>query len=87
MMGLTLAGSGVSCENLRRFSTPAFRERLDHLGRIVAHPDLYAHLIAGNHHTDKLMTSYRKNLDELEALLHNGNAAALVKMIKKIPFS
>jgi len=33
------------------------------------------------------MISYRKNLDELEALLHNGNAAALVKMIKKIPFS
>ena len=85
MMGLTMAGSGVSCEDLRRFSTPAFRERLDHLGRVSAHPDLYAHLIAGNHHTGKLLlTSYRKNLDELEALLHNGDVAALTKMIKSM---
>lgn len=84
MMGLTMAGSGVSGEDLRRFSTPALRERLDHLGRIVAHPDLYAHLIAGNPHTDKLMTSYRNNLNELEALLHNGDAAALTKMIKSM---
>jgi len=84
MLGLTLAGSGVSPEELRRFSTPVFRERLDHLSRISAHPDLYAHLIAGNPHTDKLLTSYMKILDELLALLHSGDAAALEKMIKKI---
>jgi len=82
MMGLTLAGSSVSLEELRCFSTPVFRERLDHLSRIIAHPSLYAHLIAGNHHTDKLLASYRKNLDELQALLHSGDVAALTKMIK-----
>lgn len=84
IMGLTLAGSGVSPEELRRFSTPVFRERLDHLNRVVAHPDLYAHLIAGNPHTDKILTSYRKIIDEFLALLRNGNAAALTKMIKRI---
>jgi prephenate dehydrogenase len=84
MLGLTIAGSGVSPEELRRFSTPVFRERLDHLSRITAHPDLYAHLIAGNHHTDKILTSYRNNLDELQALLPSGDIAALTKMIKKI---
>lgn len=84
MLGLTLAGSGVSPEELRRFSTPVFRERLNHLSRIIAHPDLYAHLIAGNPHTDKLMTSYRKNLDELQTLLPSSDVAALTKMIKKI---
>ena len=87
MMGLTLSGSGVSPEELRRFSTPVFRERLDHLGRIIAHPDLYAHLIAGNPHTDKLMTSYRNNLDELQALLPSGDVAALTKIIENIKFS
>ena len=84
VMGLTLAGSGVSPEELRSFSTPAFRDRLDHLSRIIVHPDLYAHLIAGNPHTDKLMTSYRKNLDELQALLSSGDVGALTKMIKKM---
>jgi len=84
MLGLTLAGSGVSPVELRRFSTPVFRERLDNLNRVVAHPDLYAHLISGNPHTDKLLTSYRKILDELLALLRSGDAAALTKMIKRI---
>jgi len=83
-LGLTLAGTGVSSEELRAFSTPAFRERLAHLGRITAQPDLYAQLIAGNRHTDKLMTSYRKNLDELQALLHGGDIAAVTEMIRKI---
>ncbi|MCX5828854.1 MAG: prephenate dehydrogenase/arogenate dehydrogenase family protein [Deltaproteobacteria bacterium] len=84
MMGLTLAESGVSPEELRRFSTPVFRERLDHLDRIIAHPGLYAHLIAGNPHTDKLLTSYRKNLGELLAFLQSGDVAALTKMIKSL---
>jgi prephenate dehydrogenase len=87
MLGLTMAGSGVSPEELRRFSTPVFRERLDHLSRIIAHPDLYAHLIAGNHHTDKLLTSYRNNLNELQELLPSGDVAALTKMIKNINFA
>ncbi len=84
VMGLTLDGSGISPEDLRCFSTPAFRERLDHLSRITAHPDLYAHLIADNPHTDKLLTLYRNNFDELEALLHGGDVPALTKMIKKM---
>jgi len=84
MLGLTLAGSDVSPEELRRFSTPIFRERLDHLNRIVAHPDLYAHLIAGNPHTDKILVSYRKILDELLTLLRSGDVVALMKMIEKM---
>jgi prephenate dehydrogenase len=86
-MGLTLAGSGVSPEDLKRFSTPVFRERIDHLNRITAHPDLYAQLIAANPHTDKLMISYRKNLDDIQALLHSGDVAALTKLIENIKFS
>jgi len=84
MLGLTLAGSGVSPEELRRFSTPVFRERLDHLRRIITHPDLYAHLVADNPHTGKLLDSYRKNLDELHSLLPIGDVAALTKMIKNM---
>jgi len=87
VMGLTLAGTGVSPEDLRCFSTPAFRERLDHLSRIIAHPDLYARLIADNPHADKLLTLYRNNFDELEALLHGGDVPALTKMIKNMNFS
>ncbi len=84
MLGLTMAGSGVSPQELRRFSTPVFRERLDHLSRISTHPDLYAHLIAGNPNTDKLLTSYGNNFNELQTLLSSGDVAALTKMIKKI---
>ncbi|HAJ26509.1 MAG TPA: prephenate dehydrogenase/arogenate dehydrogenase family protein [Syntrophus sp. (in: bacteria)] len=84
VLGLTMAESGVSPEELRRFSTPALRERLDHLGRIFAHPDLYAHLIADNPHTDKFLSLYGKNLDELRGLLHSGDMAAVTKMIKSM---
>jgi prephenate dehydrogenase len=84
VIGLTLVGTGISPEDLRRFSTPAFRERLDHLGRITAHPDLYAHLIAANPHADKLLTLYRNKFDALAALLPGGDVDALTKMIKNI---
>jgi prephenate dehydrogenase len=84
VMGLTLAGSGISLDDLGCFSTPVFRERCEHLSRMVAHPELYAHLIADNPYTDKLLISYRKNLDELLASLHGGDVADLIKMIKKI---
>jgi prephenate dehydrogenase/chorismate mutase/prephenate dehydrogenase len=84
MMGLTLAGSGVSAEELRRFSTPVFRERLDHLDRVVANPGLYARLIAGNPYITNLLASYRQNLDELQTLVHSADAGALTKTIKEI---
>lgn len=84
VLGLTLTESGVSPEELRRFSTPALRERLDHLSRVIAHPDLYAHLIADNPHTDKFLSLYGKNLDELRVLLHSGDMAAVTKMIKNM---
>jgi prephenate dehydrogenase len=81
MLGLTLAGQGVSLEELQRFSTPLFRDRLDHLNRIISHPELYAGLIAGNPRTGNLLSLYERNLAELQGLIRQGDINALKERI------
>ena len=81
MLGLTLEGQGVSMEELQRFSTPLFRGRLDHLERIISHPDLYAGLIAGNPRTGNLLSLYERNLAELQGLIRQGDINALKERI------
>lgn len=81
MLGLTLTGQGVSREELQRFSTPLFRERLDHLDRIISCPELYAGLIAGNPRTGNLLSLYERNLAELQGLIRQGDINALKERI------
>jgi prephenate dehydrogenase len=81
MLGLTLAGQDVSLEELQRFSTPLFRDRLDHLNRIISHPELYAGLIAGNPRTGNLLSLYERNLAELQGLICQGDINALKERI------
>lgn len=84
MLGLTLTGQGVSLEELQRFSTPLFRERLDHLNRIISHPELYAGLIAGNPRTGNLLSLYERNLAEMQGLIRKGDINALKERINRM---
>ncbi|HOF04493.1 MAG TPA: prephenate dehydrogenase/arogenate dehydrogenase family protein [Syntrophales bacterium] len=83
-LGLAIAAAGIDPEELRRFSTPVFRERLDHLHRLLSHPDLYAHLIAGNPYGKKAINSCVEHLEGLRAAVGRGDAAALAERLRAI---
>jgi len=84
VLGLSVATAGIEPEELRHFSTPVFRERLDHLHRLFSQPDLYAHLIAGNPYGKKLIISAINNLEALLAPVREGDAATLAKQLRAI---
>jgi len=81
-LGLAIAAGGVSMEELRRFSTPVFRDRLEHLHRLFSHPDLYAHLIAGNPYGEKAIEASRQHLEALLATVRDGDPAALAALLR-----
>ncbi|HNY73202.1 MAG TPA: prephenate dehydrogenase/arogenate dehydrogenase family protein [Syntrophales bacterium] len=86
-LGLSVAAAGIEPEELRRFSTPVFRERLDHLHRLLSHPDLYAHLIAGNSYGKKSIISTINHLEALLAPVRGGDTAALAAQLRAISAS
>jgi prephenate dehydrogenase len=83
-LGRAIATAGIEPEELRHFSTPVFRERLDHLQRLLSHPDLYAHLIAGNPYGKKAINSCMDHLEELLATVQGGDAAPLAERLRTI---
>ncbi|MDI9570531.1 MAG: prephenate dehydrogenase/arogenate dehydrogenase family protein [Pseudomonadota bacterium] len=84
VLGRAIAAAGIAPEELRDFSTPVFRNRLDHLQRLLSHPDLYAHLIAHNPYGKSAIISNICHLEDLLAPVREGDAAALEDRLRAL---
>jgi len=83
-LGLAVTTANIDSEELWNFSTPVFRERLDHLQRPLRNPDLYAQLIAGNPYGGKAIQSCMDHLAGLLATVATGDTAALAARLRAI---
>jgi len=84
-LGLALKETGLSLEELERFSTPVSRLKLALIEKVFSkNPRLYAEIIASNPHVPGMLRLYEKALAGLKAPVEEGNAEELEKIIKGV---
>jgi prephenate dehydrogenase len=88
-LGMALAGTEITPAEIRKFSTPIFRTKLEIIKKVFTEsPDMYVDIIMGNPQTVKMLDIYEKALKEIGAKVKSGNQAkakeAIAKMSKKL---
>ncbi len=87
-MGLALRETGISREELEKFSTPVFRTKLALIDRIIHNnPRLYAEIITANPHSPEIFALYEKVLSQLKPPVDAGDADALEVLLKEFKVS
>jgi len=82
-LGLALKETGLSLEELERFSTPVSRLKLALVEKVFSkNPRLYAEIIASNPHVPGMLRLYEEALSRLKAAVEDGDAEALEKIIR-----
>lgn len=83
-LGMTIAATHASPEELDRFSTPALRTKMEIVKKVFAEsPELYADIITRNPDTAKIIALYEKTLADIRALTESGDAAKLKEALEK----
>ncbi len=76
----SLRESGISASELKSFSSPVYRARVDFAARILAQdPELYLHIAMGNPKTVAVLKRYRQGLDELISAIAKKDHAKFLK--------
>ncbi|HMK65561.1 MAG TPA: prephenate dehydrogenase/arogenate dehydrogenase family protein [Thermodesulfobacteriota bacterium] len=84
LLGLTLGRSGVDLEELKQFTTPIFKTKLDILKKIFSsNSRLYAEIITGNRHIGPVLSGYAESLAELRKIIDLGDGEKVQKRIDK----
>lgn len=83
VLGLSIRESGISREELERFSTPLFRTRLEAVENLFSHPQLYAEIIAGNPHISRILGLHEKAFSTVKPLVAQQGAKALAERIRQ----
>ncbi|NPV05086.1 MAG: prephenate dehydrogenase/arogenate dehydrogenase family protein [Syntrophaceae bacterium] len=81
-LGLAVHDTGISREELVRFSTPLFRGKMEMIDRVFSRPDLHAEIIGGNPHTGRMIGLYRKALDRIAQAALEGDAPAVAALMR-----
>lgn len=77
-LGLALAVAGQPVDELSKFSTPIFREKLDIVKKLFTEgPGLYADIIAGNQETEKILDIYEHVIQEIRKAIKLGGSSGL----------
>jgi prephenate dehydrogenase len=83
-LGMTIAATPTSPEELDRFSTPLLRTKMEIVKKVFAEsPDLYADIITRNPDTAKIIALYEKALADIRTLAQSGDAAKLKEALEK----
>ena len=83
-LGMTIAATQTSPEELARFSTPALRTKMAIVQKVFAEsPDLYADIITRNADTAKIIALCEKTLADIRTLAQSGDAARLKEALEK----
>ncbi len=83
LMALTLRESGEQPSSLEAFSTPVFRTRQAIAGKVLAHPALYAGLIAGNPQMAAVLEVYEGQLARLKKRILEGDTAGMAALLEE----
>jgi len=83
ILGLSLRDTGISQEEMERFSTPLFRARLQAVENLFSHPQLYAEIIAGNPHISRIVDLHEKAFSTVKPLAAQQGAKALKELIRQ----
>ncbi len=74
VLGLSIRETGISREELERFSTPLFRARLEAVENLFSHPQLYAEIIAENPHISRILDLHEKAFSTVKPLVDQQGA-------------
>lgn len=81
MMGLALKNANRDPAELDRYSTPAFRTKMDLIGKIFEdNPGMYAEIIALNPHIENILKIYETNLFSVKELILNRDILGLASL-------
>lgn len=84
-LGMALARTNITPEEINKFSTPIFRTKLDIIRKVFTEsPELYLDIIAGNPQTIKMLDIYEKALKDIRLKIKFGNRVKSRKAIKKV---
>jgi prephenate dehydrogenase len=83
ILGLSLRDTGISQEEMERFSTPLFRARLQAVENLFSHPQLYAEIITGNPHISRIVDLHEKAFRSVKPLAAPQGAKALEDRIRQ----
>jgi prephenate dehydrogenase len=83
-LGMALAKTNITCEELNKFSTPIFRIKLDIIRKVfLESPDLYVDIIMGNSQAGKMLDIYEKALKDILVTIKSGNIAKTKEIVTK----
>ena len=82
LMRLVLKEAGADAADLERFSTPVFRRKLALIEKVFGqNPQMYAEIITGNGHMDKMLAGYEKSLETVAQFIRNGDTEGLAALL------
>lgn len=83
VLGITVAESGISFPELRPYSTPMFKTKMEMVQKVLTEtPGLYADILAGNPHAKKIMASYARVVRKIRARMDARDAAGLTEAME-----
>ena len=82
VLGLAVRDTGISREELGRFSTPLFRGKMEMIDRVFSRPELHAGIIKDNPHTGRMIGLYRGALGRVARAALDGDAADLAELMR-----
>lgn len=84
VLAKTLEDSGLKIQDFLKYQSPAYRLKLDMMGRILNQsPDLYAQIQVLNPESSSVLNSFLKNAKRLAGMVHKKDSKAFADFFKK----
>ena len=81
-LGLAIAATGIPLDEIRKFSTPVFRARMDAVKKVLTEsPDMYADIIAGNPDAVKILRVYEQMVAQIRDAVSAGDVSRFKEII------
>ena len=75
-LGMAIARTNITFEDINKFSTPIFRTKLEIIRKVFTEsPELYLDIITGNPQTNKMLDIYEQALKDIRAKIKSGSKA------------
>jgi len=84
-LGLALSGAAISLEEISKYSTPIFKNKLEIVKKVFTEsPELYSDIIVNNPDTDRILKLYENALADIRQLLKSGDPNRLKATLTRV---